>query len=596
MANETGSLKKKCRKNHTVTITGDMLESNSVGSSYQARCPECNSIVHCTVSQVRKAFGFDKEESTQLLKQLYEQRKSGRASRKVVMNEEFELHEPVCEETPEEPEVDETPIFTPVKKTPAKKKRELEIVSDNGFDNLSEPTPTRPSRLESFSHIAKERSPAEILKGVILEANLSESETYRIFRFIDLNPDKIVQPGVVKMLLKELGIGEQKAMAMANLYQLDLQLEMQERQKEANMMNLLVEPGGMVNFPPITPREETDVYGNPVRRQQQQYQPQPVFNPMPLTQNPQPSGSAVTPEMLQQFQNNIFMQMQNMMLSQRAEQFKREEESSVQKQIQRIEQQIGALASSIRSIGSSPPQPPPASTDKDIIRMIIDSQQKNNDTGQQDAINRQFDMMRELFEERLNRKEDLDNLAGVMMQKLEEVKKASGSPGSYPRSIEEWQQAISMAETQGNLEIKRRELQDKRESRQSLERQIGGAIKNVGEAIGQGVATFLVQRQGGAQPVAQSVPSYNMQDGTELLKCPFCNQDIVVPLNQEYVRCPNPQCPTKGQWLKRMSPEEAVEQYRQEEAELESEIGQEQEREQEQEETEYTLPPMGNLD
>lgn len=121
---------------------------------------------------------------------------------------------------------------------------------------------------------------------------------------------------------------------------------------------------------------------------------------------------------------------------------------------------------------------------------------------------------------------------------LDELKK--GRDSRYSGDIEELRELIKWKATEGELSLKQREFDEKREDRELWRKAMDDGLQVVGQAL---AVTFMSRGMGGT-PVApqqqqqRQMEALLMEDGSMGMKCPECKQLIIAPRDAQVVSCP----------------------------------------------------------
>lgn len=121
---------------------------------------------------------------------------------------------------------------------------------------------------------------------------------------------------------------------------------------------------------------------------------------------------------------------------------------------------------------------------------------------------------------------------------LDELKK--GRDSRYSGDIEELRELIKWKATEGELSLKQREFDEKREDRELWRKAMDDGLQVIGQAL---AVTFMSRGMGGT-PIApqqqqqRQTEALLMEDGSMGMKCPECKQLIIAPRDAQVVSCP----------------------------------------------------------
>lgn len=589
--------KMKCLRGHEFTVSGDDLEKildvNKKGTTFVVKCPNVDGDVVCgapsyiSKADVKSILGLDDTGVKQLLEDLVA-RKTGRG-------EVAPLQPPV----PTEPlpaldgnyDSDTTEFSTdsaqmlPMMPMPATSSsgpglqstqrvaRRAKMAANGAEDD--DQTESRERKYPPI-RVIEEKEPIDILKEVIDASGLKDDVSYTLHRVADLMDDGWTTDTFVQDA-KYYGVPEAIAKGVVMRFRLEWKayskrLEEQKRQAEradGPPLGPFSRSGHAVgsNYPGIpagvpavdpqqvqqmtqqvgmqmlqtpmmqmwaqqNPREFDDlvrrVVEQTLRSQQQQMPAQP---PAAMGMNPM-MGMGMNPMMGMGMGMNPMMGFGMPFPSPKKEGISEEKareliEASINEAMNDVKTALGQIAQQQQMKNAAQGDP----ILKEIVLMLMQQNQSRKDPDPMVAM---------LLEHVLNNNNSKggDATEKMLLQVLEEIKK---SQDSRYLDLDHLKELINLRSIEGELSLKQREFDDKRESRELIRQALNEGLTIVGSSI----ASTLMSRGTGGIPINPAmqespVPTEMLKtdDGNIVMRCRNCKEMIVAPAEAREVICP----------------------------------------------------------
>lgn len=582
----------KCLRGHEFTVTGDDLEKildvNKKGTTFVVKCPNtdgdtvCGAPSYISKSDVGQILGLDETGVKQLLEDLHA-KKAGRG-------EVAPLQPPVPREPKPIPQSSNVEISSP-RDADVDTDADADADTDTGAYALPEMSfgrrvspqkrgsgPTFESRDQIVERkyppirVIEEKEPIDILKEVIDASGLKDDVAYTLHRVADLMDDGWTTDTFVQDA-KYYGIPEAVAKGVVMRFRLEWKAYTKRMEEQKRLVERADGPplgpfgrGGGASFPtgsyPMMPARVAAADPQQVQQMTQQVGMQMLQTPMMqmwAQQNPREFDDLVRrvveqtlrsqqqqpPAMPQQMNpmmgmNPMFGVPSMMGMGMGMPPYPgvaRREGISEEKVKEMISASIneamndvkGALTQIAQQQARSVPHEDPVL--KEIVLMLMQQNQSRKDPDP---------MVSMLLEHVLknNNGNRGDATEKLLLQVLDEIKKGQDSRFM---DLDHLKEIINLRSIEGELSLKQREFDDKRESRELIRQALNEGLTIVGSSI----ASTLMSKGPGGVPVTNAmsqtpVPTEMLQtdDGNIVMRCRNCNEMIVAPAEAQEVICP----------------------------------------------------------
>jgi len=592
----------RCLRGHETVITATtlrpMLDVNKKGTTFVIRCPHvedgviCGAPAQIAQRDVSRLLGISASEAKQMMKDMHAQ-KTGAG-----------VVAPLQPPDPEEPQDDadtsqawqealkpqvatipspRMPNASRIPVTPRPTTRP-ELADDDMTDPSTAIRAERPTLERKYPpiRVIEKKDPLAVLKEVINEAGLKDDVTYTLHRIADLMDDGWSTEDFV-MTSKQYGVNDAVARGVAMRFKLEWKSHLKQLEEQQRMLERASGPA-MGPFsrdrtpgeseplvPPQAPQYQQMaqqvgmqmLQGNPVMqmwaqsnpaefdamvrkvveqtlKSQQQAQMPMGMNPMMgMGMNPMMGQN---PYMTQQvFPYGYPNPMMNPMMGMGpgaaypySSPPARRETMTEEKVADIVEQKMASAMNEIKvvlaQIGGA--QRPQQQDDPLLKQIVLNMLQQQNQKKEADPMVTM--LLQHVLENAGGRG---DAIEAMLAQLLQETKKGQDSRSL---DLDHLREMINLKSIEGELGLKQREFDDRRESRDLMRQALNEGLTVVGQAFastmmsrGMGGAPMSMQQQ---QPVKTEM--LQTDDGNIVMRCRACNELIMAPPDAIEVICP----------------------------------------------------------
>ena len=592
----------RCLRGHETVITATtlrpMLDVNKKGTTFVIRCPHvedgviCGAPAQIAQRDVSRLLGISASEAKQMMKDMHAQ-KTGAG-----------VVAPLQPPEPEEPQDDadtsqawqealkpqvatipspRMPNASRIPVTPRPTTRP-ELADDDMTDPSTAIRAERPTLERKYPpiRVIEKKDPLAVLKEVINEAGLKDDVTYTLHRIADLMDDGWSTEDFV-MTSKQYGVNDAVARGVAMRFKLEWKSHLKQLEEQQRVLERASGPA-MGPFsrdrtpgeseplvPPQAPQYQQMaqqvgmqmLQGNPVMqmwaqsnpaefdamvrkvveqtlKSQQQAQMPMGMNPMMgMGMNPMMGQN---PYMTQQvFPYGYPNPMMNPMMGMGpgaaypySSPPARRETMTEEKVADIVEQKMASAMNEIKvvlaQIGGA--QRPQQQDDPLLKQIVLNMLQQQNQKKEADPMVTM--LLQHVLENAGGRG---DAIEAMLAQLLQETKKGQDSRSL---DLDHLREMINLKSIEGELGLKQREFDDRRESRDLMRQALNEGLTVVGQAFastmmsrGMGGAPMSMQQQ---QPVKTEM--LQTDDGNIVMRCRACNELIMAPPDAIEVICP----------------------------------------------------------
>lgn len=592
----------RCLRGHETVITATtlrpMLDVNKKGTTFVIRCPHvedgviCGAPAQIAQRDVSRLLGISASEAKQMMKDMHAQ-KTGAG-----------VVAPLQPPDPEEPQDDAdtsqawqealkpqvatipSPRMPNVSRLPVTPRPTTrpELADDDMTDPSTAIRAERPTLERKYPpiRVIEKKDPLAVLKEVINEAGLKDDVTYTLHRIADLMDDGWSTEDFV-MTSKQYGVNDAVARGVAMRFKLEWKSHLKQLEEQQRMLERASGPA-MGPFsrdrtpgeseplvPPQAPQYQQMaqqvgmqmLQGNPVMqmwaqsnpaefdamvrkvveqtlKSQQQAQMPMGMNPMMgMGMNPMMGQN---PYMTQQvFPYGYPNPMMNPMMGMGpgaaypySSPPARRETMTEEKVADIVEQKMASAMNEIKvvlaQIGGA--QRPQQQDDPLLKQIVLNMLQQQNQKKEADPMVTM--LLQHVLENAGGRG---DAIEAMLAQLLQETKKGQDSRSL---DLDHLREMINLKSIEGELGLKQREFDDRRESRDLMRQALNEGLTVVGQAFastmmsrGMGGAPMSMQQQ---QPVKTEM--LQTDDGNIVMRCRACNELIMAPPDAIEVICP----------------------------------------------------------
>ncbi len=577
----------RCARGHEIVITSEtlkpMLDVNRRGTAFVLRCPlvedgtVCGAPAQITQKEVSRLLGMEQRDVKQMMKDMHAQ-KTGAGP--VAPLQPPEPQEPSEPQQVQVLKSDRPPILPVSRLTsrdlpPRPEPPRPHIPDDDMVDPAMAIREERPVLKRKFPpiRVVENKEPLEVLKEIINESGLKDDVTYTLHRIADLMDDAWTTDDFV-LAAKQYGVSDAIAKGVSMRFKLEWkshlkQLEEQQRVIERTSgpsMGPFARSGPASTDPMISPQAPQFqqmaqqigmqmLQGNPVMQMWAQSNPRDfddmVRKVVEQTLRSQQSmgqpgpGMGMHPLMTGQYfpfgYPNMMNPMMNPMMGGIPSAYttppvSRRESVSEERVKELIESSVSSAMNDIKVVlaqmsaqqqtGYQPREDPLM---KQIVLTLMQNQQGQN---------REDPLVGKLLEHVLASSSERGEVTEqLLLQMLGELKKGQDSRSM---DLDELRELINLKSIEGELGLKQREFDDRRENRELMRDALNEGLTVVGSAI----ASTMMSRGMGGAPMTQAdqepVPTEMLQtdDGSILMSCRGCGKPIMAPPDAIEIICP----------------------------------------------------------
>lgn len=586
----------RCLRGHETVITATtlrpMLDVNKKGTTFVIRCPHvedgviCGAPAQIAQRDVSRLLGISASEAKQMMKDMHAQ-KTGAG-----------VVAPLQPPEPEEPQDDAdasqawqdalkpqvatipSPRMPNVSRLPVTPRPTTrpELADDDMADPSTAIRAERPTLERKYPpiRVVEKKDPLAVLKEVINEAGLKDDVTYTLHRIADLMDDGWSTEDFV-MTSKQYGVNDAVARGVAMRFKLEWKSHLKQLEEQQRMLERASGPA-MGPFSrdrtpgesePLVPSQAPQyqqmaqqigmqmLQSNPMMQMWAQSNPRDfeemvkkVVEQTLKAQQPQqqlgmnPAMMGMNPYMTQQvfpFGVNPMMGGMNPMMGmmgQGAYPYSpspppRRETMTEEKVADIVEQKMASAMNEIKVVlaqigGAQRPQ----QDDPLLKQIVLNMLQQQNQKKEADPMVTM--LLQHVLENAGGRG---DAIEAMLAQLLQETKKGQDSRSL---DLDHLREMINLKSIEGELGLKQREFDDRRESRDLMRQALNEGLTVVGQAFastmmsrGMGGAPMSMQQQ---QPVQTEM--LQTDDGNIVMRCRACNELIMAPPDAIEVICP----------------------------------------------------------
>ena len=592
----------RCLRGHETVITATtlrpMLDVNKKGTTFVIRCPHvedgviCGAPAQIAQRDVSRLLGISASEAKQMMKDMHAQ-KTGAG-----------VVAPLQPPEPEEPQDDaeasqawqealkpqvatipspRMPNVSRIPVTPRPTTRP-ELADDDMADPSTAIRAERPKLERKYPpiRVVEKKDPLAVLKEVINEAGLKDDVTYTLHRIADLMDDGWSTEDFV-MTSKQYGVNDAVARGVAMRFKLEWKSHLKQLEEQQRMLERASGPAmgpfsrdrtpgeseplvplqapqyqqmaqqigmQMLQSNPImqmwaqsNPRDFEEMVKKVVEQTLKAQQPQQQLgmnlmmggmNPMMNGMNPMMNG--MNPMMGMMGGMNPMMGMMGGMnpYQQMPYATSRRETMTEEKVADIVEQKMASAMNEIKvvlaQIGGA--QRPQQQDDPLLKQIVLNMLQQQNQKKEADPMVTM--LLQHVLENAGGRG---DAIEAMLAQLLQETKKGQDSRSL---DLDHLREMINLKSIEGELGLKQREFDDRRESRDLMRQALNEGLTVVGQAFastmmsrGMGGAPMSMQQQ---QPVKTEM--LQTDDGNIVMRCRACNELIMAPPDAIEVICP----------------------------------------------------------
>lgn len=586
----------RCLRGHETVITATtlrpMLDVNKKGTTFVIRCPHvedgviCGAPAQIAQRDVSRLLGISASEAKQMMKDMHAQ-KTGAG-----------VVAPLQPPEPEEPQDDAdasqawqdalkpqvatipSPRMPNVSRLPVTPRPTTrpELADDDMADPSTAIRAERPTLERKYPpiRVVEKKDPLAVLKEVINEAGLKDDVTYTLHRIADLMDDGWSTEDFV-MTSKQYGVNDAVARGVAMRFKLEWKSHLKQLEEQQRVLERASGPA-MGPFSrdrtpgesePLVPSQAPQyqqmaqqigmqmLQSNPIMQMWAQSNPRDfeemvkkVVEQTLKAQQPQqqlgmnPAMMGMNPYMTQQvfpFGVNPMMGGMNPMMGmmgQGAYPYSpspppRRETMTEEKVADIVEQKMASAMNEIKVVlaqigGAQRPQ----QDDPLLKQIVLNMLQQQNQKKEADPMVTM--LLQHVLENAGGRG---DAIEAMLAQLLQETKKGQDSRSL---DLDHLREMINLKSIEGELGLKQREFDDRRESRDLMRQALNEGLTVVGQAFastmmsrGMGGAPMSMQQQ---QPVKTEM--LQTDDGNIVMRCRACNELIMAPPDAIEVICP----------------------------------------------------------
>jgi hypothetical protein len=590
----------RCLRGHETVVTTDtirpMLDVNKRGTTFVIRCPHiedgvvCGAPAQIAQKEIARLLGLEPGEVKQMMKDMHA-RKMGTGP--VAPLQPPEPVEPLGDED-EDDSGGESGGWQDALKSPASPRQSVPprpvrrpVQDDDGSDDFSAHVRTERPKLERKYppiRVVEKKDPIEVLKEVINESGLKDDVTYTLHRIADLMDDGWSTEDFV-MIAKQYGVSDAVAKGVAMRFKLEWKSHLKQLEQQQQILDrasgpalgpFTREPIPGANDPLISAQRQQlaqqigmqMLQGNPMmqvwaqsnprdfeamivkiveqtlKSQQSQapQQPAPGFNPAMggmAGMNPMMAGQVFPYGVQNPMMNPMMNSMMNPMMGPMMNPSpfstpppSHRETVSEEKIAGIVDQKVSAAMNEIKmtlaQIGAQQrPQEDPL-----LKQIVLNMLQQQNQAKEVDPMVTM--LLQHVLESNSGRG---DAIEAMLAQLLQETKKGLDSRSL---DLDHLREMINLKSIEGELSLKQREFDDRRESRDLMREALNEGLTIVGQAF----ASTMMSRGMGGAPVntqhQQPVQTEMLQtdDGNIVMRCRACNELIMAPPDAVEVICP----------------------------------------------------------
>ena len=561
MTEEVETYVARCLKGHETVVTSDtikpMLDVNKKGTTFVIRCPHvengtvCGAPAQISQKEVARLFGITTTEAKQMMRDMH--------AKKTGEGPVAPLQPPV----PEEPVEDESddqgsqdvlrslppPLRSPFPVTPRPKP--IPVSDENLTDPATVIREERPTLERKYPpiRVIEKKDPLALLKEVITEAGLKDDVEYTLLRVADLMDDGWTTEDFV-MAAKQYGISDAVAKGVAMRFKLEWKSHMKQLEEQQRALERVSGP----TMGPFT-RERGPGESDPLvssRNSQIQMMSQQVAQQMlsgsPVMQMWAQTNPKEFEEMIRKIveqtlksqqtpwgnpvMNPMMMGMNPMMgMSNHSSRRDSLDEGRVKEM---IESGVSSAMNDVKVILAqmSAQQRPQREEDPLLKEIVLSMLQNQHGSSKEDPLVGK--LLEHILEKNSTRGEVTEQL---LAQLLDELKKGHDSRSL---DLDHLREMINLRSIEGELSLKQREFDDRRESRELMRSALNEGLTVVGSAI---ASTMMSRGSGGVlmnQANQQPVQTEMLQtaDGSILMSCRACGKAIIAPPDATEIICP----------------------------------------------------------
>ena len=586
----------RCLRGHETVITATtlrpMLDVNKKGTTFVIRCPHvedgviCGAPAQIAQRDVSRLLGISASEAKQMMKDMHAQ-KTGAG-----------VVAPLQPPDPEEPQDDAdtsqawqealkpqvTTIPSPrmpnasrIPVTPRPTTRP-ELADDDMADPSTAIRAERPTLERKYPpiRVVEKKDPLAVLKEVINEAGLKDDVTYTLHRIADLMDDGWSTEDFV-MTSKQYGVNDAVARGVAMRFKLEWKSHLKQLEEQQRMLERASGPAMGPFSRDRTPGESEPLVPSQAPQYQQMAQQigMQMLQSNPMMQMWAQSNPRDFEEMVkkvveqtlkaqqpqQQLGMNLMMGGMNPYMTQQVFPFgvnpmmggmnpmmgmmgqgaypyspsppPRRETMTEEKVADIVEQKMASAMNEIKVVlaqigGAQRPQ----QDDPLLKQIVLNMLQQQNQKKEADPMVTM--LLQHVLENAGGRG---DAIEAMLAQLLQETKKGQDSRSL---DLDHLREMINLKSIEGELGLKQREFDDRRESRDLMRQALNEGLTVVGQAFastmmsrGMGGAPMSMQQQ---QPVKTEM--LQTDDGNIVMRCRACNELIMAPPDAIEVICP----------------------------------------------------------
>ncbi len=565
----------RCARGHETVVTSKtlepMLDVNKRGTTFVLRCPLIEDGVICGAPaqipqrEVARLLNMQPQDVKQMMKDMHAQKTgSGPVA-------PLQPPEPVESDVPDEllpmhPQTANLRSSHPIEARPTTKPEISDAYMTDPATTIRDERPVITRKFPPI-RVVEKKDPLAVLKEVINESGLKDDVTYTLHRIADLMDDAWTTDDFV-MAAKQYGVSDAIAKGVSMRFKLEWKSHMKRLEEQQRAIERASGPAlgpfsrdrGVGSSEPMVSSQDAQfqqvsqqvkmqmLHGNPMMqmwaqtnprdfesmvktvveqtlRAQQVQQAQQAFPPFPPYGYPNPM---MNPMM------NPMAGMQPMypppapMPSEKGvdeDRVKELIESSVSSAMNDIKVVLAQMSAQRNTAAQQSEDP--------LLKQIVLNLMQN-----QQAQNKDDPLVGKLLEHVLSNNSGRGEATEkLLLQMLAEIKK---DQGSRSLDLDHLRELINLKSIEGELGLKQREFDDRRENRELMRDALNEGLTVVGSAI----ASTMMSRGMGGAPISQvdqqPIPTEMLQtdDGSILMSCRGCGKAIMAPPDASEIMCP----------------------------------------------------------
>lgn len=184
-----------------------------------------------------------------------------------------------------------------------------------------------------------------------------------------------------------------------------------------------------------------------------------------------------------------------------------------------------------------------------MLEVIKQNSQKDHDSKPDPRDVQQQELFNKLLGYALdgNKNNQYDQILTMLVNEIRDLKRTGVGGGAVvppaPLSVDEMRYNLETEKFRSEMDLKKRELEEKRENRNFIKEMIDNSFRQIGESVGALLTSGALNSLGGAPgvtyPTQQQIQPYVNDDGNVMaFQCQHCGNAIYAPYGAHSVSCP----------------------------------------------------------